>query len=101
VAYRTVAVAPAALAQAAALLRTGGVAAVSVCSPSAIESLLRAVGPGPLAQAALVCLGDSTADAARQADLRVDAVAHKTTMESLVLAVRSALGAGQPREQAV
>jgi uroporphyrinogen-III synthase len=101
VAYRTVAVAPATLHQTTALLRAGEVAATTVCSPSAIESLLRAIGPGPLAQAALVCLGDTTAEAARRADLRVDAVAHKTTMESLVLAVRSALRMGQPREQAV
>ncbi len=101
VAYRTVAVAPASLEQIAARLRAGDVAATTVCSPSAIASLLRAVGPGLLARAALVCLGDSTADAARQADLRVDAVAHKTTMESLVLAVSDALGTGQGREPTV
>ena len=101
VAYRTVAVAPATLEQSVALLRAGGVAAVTVCSPSAIDSLLLAIGRGPLAQAALVCLGESTAEAARQANLRVAAVAHKTTMESLVLAVRGAFGAAQPREQAV
>ena len=45
--------------------------------------------------------GDSTADAARQAELRVDVVAHKTTMESLVMAVSQALGAGQRRAQTV
>jgi uroporphyrinogen-III synthase len=101
VAYRTVAVEPAMLAQTLSLLGTGGVAAVTVCSPSAIESLLRAVGRGPLARALLVCLGDSTAEAARQADLRVDAVAQKTTMESLVVAVHSALGTAQWQEQAV
>lgn len=101
VAYRTIAVAPATLDQTAARLRAGEVAATIVCSPSAIESLLRAIGPGPLAQAALVCLGETTAEAARQANLRVDAVALKTTMESLVLAVRSTLGTGQPREQVV
>jgi uroporphyrinogen-III synthase len=101
VAYRTVAVAPAMLDRAGALLRAGAVAATTICSPSAVESLVQAIGPGPLAQAALVCLGDTTADAARQADLRVDAVAHKTTMESLVLAVRSALGTGQRQAQPV
>jgi uroporphyrinogen-III synthase len=101
VAYRTVAVEPATLDQTVSLLQLGGVAAVTVCSPSAIESLLQAVGRGALAQAALVCLGDSTAEAARQADLRVDAVAQKTTMESLVEAVRTALGASQKLAEAV
>ena len=95
VAYRTVAVEPATLEQALGLLHAAKVAAVTVCSPSAIASLLVALGPGALAQAALVCLGDSTAEAARQADLHVDAVARKTTMESLVLAVRGALGTTQ------
>jgi uroporphyrinogen-III synthase len=101
VAYRTVAVDPATLEQASSLLGAGEVAAVAVCSPSAIESLLAAVGPTLLAQAALVCLGDTTADAAHRANLSVDGVAHKTTMESLVLAVLSALGTGQRRAQTV
>jgi uroporphyrinogen-III synthase len=48
-----------------------------------------------------VCLGESTAGAARQADLRVRAVAERTTMESLVLAVRSALGEGRRLVEAV
>jgi uroporphyrinogen-III synthase len=101
VAYRTVAVAPASLEAAVSLLQMGNVAAVTVCSPSAVDSLLCAIGPALLAQAALVCLGDSTAEAARQAGLRVDAVAPKTTMESLVLAVQSALGAPQKLGEAV
>jgi uroporphyrinogen-III synthase len=101
VAYRTVAVEPATLNHAVSILRTGSVAAVAVCSPSAVESLLLTVGPGPLGCAALVCLGDSTAGAARQANLRVSAVAEKTTMESLVLAVRSALGGGRKLAEAV
>jgi uroporphyrinogen-III synthase len=71
------------------------VAAVTACSPSAIDSLVQAIGPVSLAEAALVCLGDTTAAAARRASLRVDAVADKTTMESLVLAVRGALGTAQ------
>ncbi len=101
VAYRTVAVEPARLDHAIALLRGGGVAAVTVCSPSAVASLLGTVGQELLAHAALVCLGDSTAEAAGQAGLRVDSVAHKTTMESLVLAVRGVLGDGQKLEAAV
>lgn len=91
IAYRTIAVDPATLDEAASLLQAGGIAAVTVCSPSAIDSLVRAVGKGPLGQAALVCLGDSTAEAARRADLRVDGVAAKTTMEALVEAVDNAL----------
>lgn len=95
VAYRTVAVEAATLDEAAALLHGGAVAAVTVCSPSAVESLIQAVGPSPLGYAMLVCLGDSTAAAAHKASLRVDAVARKTTMESLVMAVRAALGDGE------
>ncbi|MCA1646716.1 MAG: uroporphyrinogen-III synthase [Chloroflexi bacterium] len=101
VAYRTVAVAPATLDAASSLLAQGGVAAVTVCSPSAIDSLLRAVGPVRLRQAAVVCLGDSTAEAARCASMRVDAVAPKTTMESLVAAVHTVLGAGPKLVEAI
>jgi len=101
VAYRTMAVEPGTLDRAGSLLNAGEVAAITVCSPSAVESLLAAVGRAALARAAVVCLGDTTAEAARRADLRVDAVAHKTTMESLVLAVRSALGVGQKLAEAV
>jgi uroporphyrinogen-III synthase len=101
VAYRTVAVEPATLDHTVSALQAGGVAAITVCSPSAIDSLLLTVGARPLARAALVCLGDSTAEAARQANLYVSAVAEKTTMESLVLAVRRTLGDGQELEEAV
>ena len=101
VAYRTIAVAPSTLDQAAKLLRAGGGAATTVCSPSAIESLEQAIGSGPLSEAPLVCLGETSADAARRADLQVDAVADKTTMESLVMAVRGALATGQSWAQAV
>jgi uroporphyrinogen III methyltransferase/synthase len=101
IAYRTVAADPATLEQASALLEVGEVAAVTVCSPSAVDSLLRAVGRGPLSHAVLVCLGDTTAEAARYGDLRVGAVATKTTMEALVVAVRRALGDRRKVEQTV
>jgi uroporphyrinogen-III synthase len=101
VAYRTVAVASPILEPIASLLRADAIAATTVCSPSAVASLLNALGPDALAQAPLVCLGDTTAEAARQAHLQVDAVALKTTMESLVLAVRGAIGAGERRTQVV
>ncbi len=68
-------------------LREGGVDVVTVCSPSAVRSLASAVG----AESILVCLGETTAQAARLAGLRVDAVAQRTTMAALVEAVRVAL----------
>jgi uroporphyrinogen-III synthase len=79
-----------AVGDAAARLAAGGIDVITVCSPSAVASLLPAISsPQPL----LVCLGETTAEAARQAGLRVDAVADKTTMASLVQAVAAALDA--------
>jgi len=79
VAYRTVPVAAA-----ATRLHAGGIDVVTVCSPSALRSVAAALTPGVL----LVCLGETTANAAREMKLRVDAVARRTSMESLVEAVR-------------
>jgi uroporphyrinogen-III synthase len=70
-------------------LRDGGVDVVTVCSPSAVRSLAHAVDAGSI----VVCLGETTAEAARLAGLRVDAVAQRTTMGALVEAVRVALAA--------
>jgi uroporphyrinogen-III synthase len=70
-------------------LRDGGVDVVTVCSPSAVRSLAQAVDAGSI----VVCLGETTAEAARLAGLRVDAVAQRTTMGALVEAVRVALAA--------
>jgi uroporphyrinogen-III synthase len=70
-------------------LRDGGVDVVTVCSPSAVRSLAHAVD----ARSIVVCLGETTAEAARLAGLRVDAVAQRTTMGALVEAVRVALAA--------
>jgi uroporphyrinogen-III synthase len=70
-------------------LRDGGVDVVTVCSPSAVRSLAQAVDAGLI----VVCLGETTAEAARLAGLRVDAVAQRTTMGALVEAVRVALAA--------
>jgi uroporphyrinogen-III synthase len=85
VAYRS-----AAVPDAAARLVDGGIDAVTVCSPSAVASLLPALS---VQQPVLVCLGETTADAARQAGLRVDGVAEQTTMAALVRAVAAALDA--------
>jgi uroporphyrinogen III methyltransferase/synthase len=68
-------------------LREGGVDVVTVCSPSAVRSLASAVDAGSV----LVCLGETTAGAARLAGLRIDAVAQRTTMAALVEAVKVAL----------
>ena len=78
VAYRTLPVE-----DAANRLRAGGIDVVTACSPSALRSLAGAL----TADVAMVCLGETTADAARGLGLRVDAVAAQTTMASLVEAV--------------
>lgn len=94
VAYRTVPVDPSALAQDVSRLQRGDV--VTVCSPSAIHSLVAAVGCGRLAATRLVCLGETTARAAGQAGVRVDGVARQTTMASLVEAVLAVEGSEVP-----
>ena len=80
VAYRTVPIG-----DAANRLRAGGIDVVTVCSPSALRSLAEAL----TTDVALVCLGETTAEAAREIGLRVDAVAARTTMESLLEAVKA------------
>lgn len=89
IAYRTVAVEPSALCKAMALNRD--LNAITACSPSAINSLLAAVNREWPSKTKLVCLGETTAEAARGAGLRVDGVAERTTMASLVDAVVGAL----------
>lgn len=84
VAYRTVPVA-----DAARRLRLGHVDVVVLCSPSAATSVAPAVSNDVL----VVCLGETTAAAARTLGLRVDAVAARPTMAALVDAIEAALGA--------
>jgi uroporphyrinogen-III synthase len=62
-------------------------AAVIFTSPSAVHAL---VGHLP-AGAAIVCLGTTTAEAARTAGLRISAIAERTDLPSLVEAVSQAL----------
>ncbi len=93
IAYRTVAVEPSALGQAAARMRSGEIHALTACSSSALNSLLAAMGRESLSRPKLICLGATTAEAARQAALRVDGVARTTSMASLVDAVRATLPA--------
>ena len=78
VCYRTQPVAHTSLPEAAVVIFT---------SPSAVEALL---GRVPSA-ATVVCLGETTAQAARAAGLRVDRVAARTDLPSLVDAVTAAL----------
>jgi uroporphyrinogen-III synthase/uroporphyrinogen III methyltransferase/synthase len=86
VAYRTVAVA-----DAAERLQRGDVDLVTLCSPSAVRSVASAIRRERIA-----CLGNTTADAARQLGLGVDVVATTTSMDSLVEAIGNLLTVGSP-----
>jgi uroporphyrinogen-III synthase len=65
---------------------------VTLCSPSAVRAVVDGIGRSGLLAARVVCLGETTANAAAEAGLRVDAVARRTSMPSLVAAVRSVAG---------
>jgi uroporphyrinogen-III synthase len=85
VAYRTM------LADAAAVtLRSEQVDVLTLCSPSSVRAIATAVSSETL----VVCLGQTTADAAHEAGLRVDAIATATTMTALVNAVASLVNPG-------
>jgi uroporphyrinogen-III synthase len=88
VVYRTEPAQPPALAPLADRVRAGEVAAVTFCSPSAVNAVASAVN---LTSVRCVCLGETTAQAARTTGARVDAVASETNMRSLVEAVQQAL----------
>ena len=75
VAYRTMAVD-----DAARRLMDGGIDVVTVCSPSAV----RALGAALPVESLVVCLGETTAEAARTLGWRVSGVADDTTMPALV-----------------
>ena len=82
IAYRTIAVD-----QATNRLREGGIDVVTLCSPSAVNSVRNAI-----THEVVVCLGDTTASAARALGLQVDGVARSTSMAALAEAVRTAAG---------
>jgi uroporphyrinogen-III synthase len=84
IAYRTIPVP-----DAADRLRLGHVDVVALCSPSAVRSVAQAVGDDAL----VVCLGETTAAAARDAALRVAGVAPRPTMAALVDAIEAIAGA--------
>jgi uroporphyrinogen-III synthase len=83
IAYRTVS-----SDAAAERLRQGDVDVLTLCSPSAVNSV-----PALRHEIVVVCLGATTADAARAHGVRVDRVADRPTMPALVAAVDRALGA--------
>jgi uroporphyrinogen-III synthase len=62
---------------------------VTLCSPSAVRAVAEGLGQAGLCAPRVVCLGSTTAAAAKAAGLRVDAVAAKTSMPSLVAAVKA------------
>jgi len=83
VAYQTVPVP-----DAASRLEAGGIDVVSLCSPSAAVSVAASVR-----DEVVVCLGATTADAAREVGLKVAGVAVRTSMASLVDVIRDLVGA--------
>ena len=96
VCYRTRSVDPTQLAEAARLLREGAIAAVTFASPSAVRGLVDGLGSEAeswLQRPAIVCIGETTAEAARLVGLHVDGVADRTSLASLVEAVARALAA--------
>ena len=91
IAYETVQVTP------GAVLRDEVYDAVTFASPSAVTGFVRSVGDVERDQPyAVVCIGPSTAERARELGLEVDAVADPHTTEGLVGAVVAALAA-RPR----
>lgn len=94
VCYRTRSVDPSQLAEAARLLREGALHAVTFASPSAVRGLIDGLGSDArpwLTRPAIVCIGETTAEAARLLGLRVDGVAERTSLSSLVEGVARAL----------
>ena len=64
---------------------------VTCCSPSAVRAVVEGLGLASLATCRVVCLGETTARAATDAGMRVDAVAQRTSMPALVEAVLATL----------
>jgi uroporphyrinogen-III synthase len=92
--YRTVPVTTADP-QALAALRKGEIDAVSFASGSAARAFAALTGPGSADRAAVACMGRRCAEEAREAGIRVDAVAAGGLAElcdALALAVQSRKG---------
>jgi uroporphyrinogen-III synthase/uroporphyrinogen III methyltransferase/synthase len=92
-AYRTVAAPPAALAPLAAALARGEVDAVAFASPSAVRSVVAALGgPAGLARTALAAIGPTTAGALREAGLAPAILPRSSTAAALADAIAESLG---------
>lgn len=93
VAYRTVPAPPEALAPLAGLLEAGRVQAVAFASPSAVRSVVGALGgrAGLLRRALLGAIGPTTAAALREVGLEPGAVPAEHTAEGLAAALAAAL----------
>lgn len=102
--YRTDPATPASLAPVAEMLARDALAAATFTSPSSVRGLLdglQAIGhpaTALLERVPLVCIGATTASAARHAGLPVAAVADETSLASLVAAVRTVVDARHPAE---
>jgi uroporphyrinogen-III synthase len=94
VAYRTVAAPPEALAPLGDLLEHGAVDAVAFASPSAVRSVVAALGPRAalLERVLLGAIGPTTAAALREAGLAPGAMPAEHTGEALAEALAEALG---------
>ncbi|OZB50728.1 MAG: hypothetical protein B7X40_01290 [Cellulomonas sp. 14-74-6] len=91
VAYRTVPAGPAPD-DVVAAWRDGSISAALLTSPSTVRALAARLGPPP-SGTLLACIGPTTADAARDADLPVAVVAPERTMTALVGALADAVAA--------
>jgi uroporphyrinogen-III synthase/uroporphyrinogen III methyltransferase/synthase len=93
-AYRTVAASPESLRPLADLLERGAVDAVAFASPSAVRSVVAALGgrAGLLARAAVAVIGPTTAEAVRAAGLRVDVQPSESSAGALAEAIAERLG---------
>ncbi len=101
-AYRTVPVCADAIGAVGAALRAGRIDALTFASPSAVDGLLAALDAtgmaGPerhtlLEDAAICCIGPTTAAAARALGLTVTAVAREQTNAGLIAALLTSLAA--------
>jgi uroporphyrinogen-III synthase len=92
-AYRTVAAPPASLAPLGDLLAAGAVDALTVASPSAVRSLVAALGAraGLLGRTVLCAIGPTTAAALREAGLEPGVVPAASTAEALADALAARL----------
>ncbi|MBN9327922.1 MAG: uroporphyrinogen-III synthase [Cellulomonas sp.] len=91
VAYRTVPAGPAPD-DVVDAWRDGSISAALLTSPSTVRALAARLGPPP-SGTLLACIGPTTADAARDADLPVAVVAPERTMTALVGALADAVAA--------